>query len=101
MEERVKKAELRIKTVEEAILLLSKKMLIHDDWWDEHRAFQADTDAKIAALIDAQIKNEDDIKEFRQATKKMFAHLIKMLDKMDKRIELLEKKNNNKNGKSK
>ena len=110
MEERVKKAERRIKNVEEAILMLTESMLIQDDWWDEYRSNQTNTDVKITALVDAQIRSESEIKEFRQetnefrrATKQMFNHLIKLIDKMDKRIELLEKKNNNdkKNGKSK
>jgi molecular chaperone GrpE (heat shock protein) len=76
----------------------------------ETRANQENTDAKIVALVDAQIRSEDEMKEFRRetnefrrATKQMFNHLVKVIDKMDKRIELLEKKNNNskKNGKGK
>lgn len=102
MEERVKKTERRIKTVEEAILVLSEKIYIHDDWWEEHRVFQReteanqkDTEAKIAALVDAQIQSEQEMREFRHSTKKMFGQLIKLLEKMDKRIEAVEKKNGN------
>lgn len=123
MEERVKKVERRIKTVEEAILILSEKMHIHDDWWDEHRAFQADTEVKIAALVNAQIKNEDDVlelrskvltlidaqienekvnKAYKESTKKLHSALLKILKGMDDRIKEIEKKNGNgKNGKKK
>ncbi len=152
MESRVKKVELKIKTIEEAILLLSQQTLIHSNWFDEIREAQANTDvkiaalvdaqirnedeskasrtntdvkiaalvdaqirnedeakasrtntdAKIAALVDAQIRNEDELKEHRKEMKELRNDFTKYMIKLEKRIELLEKKNGDgKNGKNK
>lgn len=59
LEERVGKVEKRVKNVEEAIALLSNLLASHDDRLEDSVKDNENLEAKMAALIDAQIRTED------------------------------------------
>ncbi len=66
MSEEFKKLEPRVKTVEEAIRLLTELTLRHEERLDDHEQRLAEQEsaernltAKMEALVDAQIRTED------------------------------------------
>ena len=90
--------EERIKRVEEAILMMRDLVVRHEERIDGHdeklRAFykamedsREDFNFKLNALIDAQIRNESDIKALKESTQE----LRKASESQLKRIENLEK----------
>ena len=89
----------RIKLVEDAILLLKDLAVNHNERMDDfHSALEnerrereesrKDFEFKLNALIDAQIRNEMEIREFRESTKDLKDASQAQL----KRIEVLENK---------
>lgn len=90
LEQRAEKQDGKIKTVGEAIVALSQSVLHHSEMMDdffrgmnELRAAQADTDVKVAALVDAQIRAEDEMKELRGVIKQMAQAIIKTSERVD------------------
>lgn len=88
LEERVEKNERRLKTVEEAVVLLTALADSHTDQLEqiifginELRAAQRDTNEKINILIDAQIRTDEKMTELAEAVE--FAH--QLIDKIEER----------------
>lgn len=78
LEDKVNKNERRIKTVEEAIVLLTELTTSHSDRleksvfdMDELRAAQRQTDEKMNMLIDAQIKTEDGMQKLEEKMREL------------------------------
>lgn len=76
LEPRVEKVERKIKTVEEAIILLTALTTSHDDRLEkllfgieELRASQNETKEKINMLIDAQMRTENNTEELQASQK--------------------------------
>ncbi|MGI8641204.1 MAG: hypothetical protein ACR2MG_14810 [Pyrinomonadaceae bacterium] len=86
-EERVGKAERRIKTVEDAIILLTVLTDSHNDRLETLLKDDENLNAKISALIDAQISSEDQIQSINEALDKLTA-LVKIAHQ---RLDILEK----------
>jgi chromosome segregation ATPase len=93
LEERVEKNERRLKTVEDAIILLTKLGDSHTDQLeqiifgiDELRAAQSETSERVNMLIDAQIRTDDEIKEIK-AIQRESGERIKVLIEAQIRTE--------------
>lgn len=78
--------EERIKRVEEDILIMKDAIVNHsemlEDFFKALRESREDFDFKLNALIDTQIRNENDIRGLKEASQAQL-----------KRIEILEKNN--------
>ncbi|HLM03169.1 MAG TPA: hypothetical protein VK400_19105 [Pyrinomonadaceae bacterium] len=84
-EERFGKLEMRVKTVEEAITLLSNLLANHDDRLEDSVKDNENLEAKIAALVDAQIRSEDKLQNINDALDK----LTKLVKTAHQRIDRL------------
>lgn len=116
--ERIEKAERRIKTVEDAVILLTALTDSHNDQLenflfglDELKANQKNSDDKINMLIDAQITTEDklqrfeaEMKVFREESEKankslreelrtIAKDLAESIKTVNQRVERIERKN--------
>ena len=85
-EERFGKLERRVKTVEEAITLLSNLLASHDDRLEDSVKDTENLEAKIAALVDAQIRSEDKLQNINDALDK----LTELVKTAHQRIDRLE-----------
>ncbi len=93
LEKRVQKNEKKIGSIEDAIILLTQLAGSHDERlvksvfdMDELRAVQRETQDKMNALIDAQIRGED---QTRELDKKM-AELAEVVKFAHERIDKIE-----------
>ena len=68
-------SEDRLTRLESIVEKLVQVALSSDERMDELKAAQANSDAKIAALTDAQIRTEDGLRQFRASTEAMMAAL--------------------------
>lgn len=84
--ERFGKLERRVKTVEEAITLLSSLLASHDDRLEDSVKNNENLEAKIAALVDAQIRSEDKLQNINDALDK----LTELVKAAHQRIDRLE-----------
>ncbi len=82
--------ENRVDKIEDAILIMKDLLVSHDERLEDYfKAFQKsreDFDFKINALIDAQMRNEDEIAEVKESV----SELRKISDASLQRIEKLE-----------
>ena len=79
-DERLGKVERRVKTVEQAIELLTELVVSHGEILENSLRNGDELNAKISALVDAQIRSEDAIQQ-----------LTRMVEKAHSRIDGLEK----------
>lgn len=86
-EQKIAKLGRRVKTVEEAVLLLTELTTIHDEKSYTHMKNGEELNAKISAMIDAQIRSEDKIQTINQALDK----LIDLTRLAHQRLDKLEK----------
>ncbi len=71
------------------------RMDTHQSWINALGEAQANADARIAALADAQIRTEDIIREGRSRADEAFARLADAQAHTDKRLDALIDINNN------
>ena len=81
-EQRFNKVEKRIKTVEEAILLLSELSIGHGERLDDSLRDRENLNEKISALIDAQIRSEDRTQEANTKISALIDAQIRTEDRM-------------------
>ncbi len=86
-EERIEKTERRIKTVEDAVVLLTVLTDSHNDRLESLLKNDDNLNAKISALIDAQINSEDRMLKINEALDK----LTELAKVAHQRLDLLEK----------
>jgi chromosome segregation ATPase len=86
IEERLGKVGRRVKTVEEAITLLSNLLASHDDRLEDSVKDNENLEAKIAALVDAQIRSESKLQNINDALDK----LTDLVKRAHGRIDRLE-----------
>jgi len=86
-EERIGKTERRIKTVEDAVVLLTVLTDSHNDRLESLLKNDDNLNAKISALIDAQINSEDRMLKINEALDK----LTELAKVAHQRLDLLEK----------
>ena len=74
--------EERVKLIEEAILLMKDLLVNHngrlDDYHKAIRESREDFDFKMNALIDAQMKNESEIAELKDASRSQLTRIEKL-----------------------
>ena len=74
--------EERVKLIEEAILLMKDLLVSHngrlDDYHKAIRESREDFDFKMNALIDAQMKNESEIAELKDASRSQLTRIEKL-----------------------
>jgi chromosome segregation ATPase len=88
IEERVGKMERRVQNVEEAIALLTALITSHDDRLEDSVKDGENLEAKISALIDAQIRSEDKISglaERQDKTEALMQEVINQLSNLAER----------------
>ncbi len=77
--------EERVRRVEEAILIMKDLLVSHDDRLEKYfntvREARADFDFKLNALIDAQLKNEQEIDKLNEASKSQLNRIEKLENK--------------------
>lgn len=109
---RANKQDGKIKTLAEAVLALSQSSLHHSQMMENFfrginelregiaqlKEHQADTDVKLAALVDAQIRAEDEMKNLRTELREGMKEVRDVIKEMakavigtNKRIDDLEK----------
>ncbi len=86
IEDRVGKAERRVKSVEQAVQLLSELVISHDESFVKFLKNDEELNAKISALIDAQIRGEDKLQNINFALEK----LTRLVETAHTRIDRLE-----------
>lgn len=80
------KVEKRVKTVEEAVLLLTELTISHGERLEDSLRDKENLNAKISALVDAQIRSEDKLQNINSALEQ----LTKLVEKAHLRIDRLE-----------
>lgn len=93
-EKKIERLERKVKTVEEAILLLSELTASHDEMLYIQMKSDEDLNEKISALIDAQIRSEDKMEALNTAqnkTEEKMQSLIDLTRLAHRRLDELEK----------
>lgn len=90
-EERVGKVERRVKNVEEAIVLLTALTDNHNDRLEDSLGANNNLDAKISALIDAQIAGEDKMSSLREKLSALADAQIRSEDRIQNINQALER----------
>ncbi len=70
-EDRFGKVERRVKSVEQAIQLLSELVISHDESFVKSLKNDEELNQKISALIDAQIRSEDKLHNINSALERL------------------------------
>lgn len=86
IEERVGKVEKRVKTVEEAVTLLTSLVVSHDDRLEDSVKDNENLETKIAALVDVQIRSESKLQNINDALDKL-TELVKVTHQRIDRLE--------------
>jgi chromosome segregation ATPase len=86
IEERVGKVEKRVKTVEEAVTLLTSLVVSRDDRLEDSVKDNENLETKIAALVDAQIRGESKLQNINDALDKL-TELVKVTHQRIDRLE--------------
>ena len=75
--------EQRISRMEQAYVTIVELIRRHDERVDEFRAARDETDQKLAALVDAQIKAEDGMNKVRGALAELAQAMASLTKKVD------------------
>lgn len=86
IEERVGKVEKRVKTVEEAVTLLTSLVVSRDDRLEDSVKDNENLETKIAALVDVQIRSESKLQNINDALDKL-TELVKVTHQRIDRLE--------------
>jgi len=74
--------ESRVDRIEEAILIMKDLLVSHDErlekYFNAMNESRQDFDFKINALIDAQIRNQDEISELKETSKSVIQRLDRL-----------------------